>query len=62
MKKKRNKKTRRIIYKYTCRGCGKRRLSFDFERAKAEICKVCEPQKADINQGALFDEPHEHQA
>lgn len=41
MRKSRNKKCRHV-YPYVCRGCGKKRIAFDYARAKAEICQNCE--------------------
>ncbi len=56
-KKSRNKKWRHV-YPYICKGCGKRRIAFDHERAKREICQNCE-RTYDLmkDQPRLFDTP-----
>jgi hypothetical protein len=48
------KKWRRIN-PYICVGCGKRRLSFKYERAhKEKRCRVCRRVVVDVRQVALF--------
>jgi len=54
-KKTRDKKYRKV-YPYVCTECGKRRIAFVFERAKAGKCTKCEQQIVDESQGKLFQE------
>jgi predicted Zn-ribbon and HTH transcriptional regulator len=49
------KKWRRIN-PYTCKKCGRRRLSFYFGRAKTKLCQKCRREIIDENQLKLFDE------
>lgn len=57
MRKSRNKKWRHV-YPYICKGCGKKRIAFEHDRAKAEMCKNCE-RTFDYMKGMpnLFDPP-----
>jgi len=53
MGKSRNKKYRRV-YPYVCTGCNKKRIAFEYTRAKGKLCTHCEVEKLNENQATLF--------
>ena len=53
--KSRNRKYRRV-YPYECiGGCNKRRIAFNWERAKAKICVRCEKMQPPADMPSLFE-------
>ena len=54
MRKSRDKALRHVYF-YACKGvCGRRRATFDHERALASVCTKCEPQLISPDQSGLF--------
>lgn len=46
---------RRTAYIYVCSGpCGMKRATFDYKRAQAKVCRACEPELPNPDQGDLF--------
>lgn len=44
----------RHVYFYICTGCGRKRATFDHERAQRKECAKCEALKPDPNQMPLL--------
>lgn len=56
MKKKKARKFEswRHVYFYLCTGCGRKRATFNHERALAAVCSRCEPEVPNPDQPALI--------